>query len=246
MAIDFFELKNIAEQFIEIVNPVSAEKIIRVGEVVGMKEGDKIIDFGCGYAEPLILWAEKFGINAVGIEIREHAVQRATRKIFQKGLADRIQIALGNALAYQFEQHSFDIACCLGSTFIWGGFTNTMDTIKNAVKPGGKLIIGDVFWSHDEFPEECHRFFQDAIHEHEMLYEIWNKHCELISVIRSNIDERDIYESANWRGLMDWIEKNPEHPDRDEVVRFLHDSQDEYLRYGRKYLGWGIFILLVR
>jgi len=246
MAMDFFELKNISEKFMEILNPISVEKILKVGEILGMKRGDRVIDFGCGYAEPLILWAEKFGISAIGIDIREHAVQRATKKIFQKGLADRIQIALGNAAAYQFEPHSFDFATCIGSTFIWAGFTNSIDAMKRTVKPNGKLAIGDCYWNHDEFPSECNRFFQDANHEHELLYEIWNRDCELISLIRANIDDWDNYEISNWLGMIDWIENNPEHPDRDDVIRHLHDSQDEYLRYGRKYLGWGIFLLRIR
>jgi hypothetical protein len=42
----------------------------------------------------------------------------------------------------------------------------------------------------------------------------------------------------NW-----WIEGNPDHPEREEVVRHLHKSQEEYLSYGRQYLGWAMFVL---
>ena len=225
----FRSLKNISEKNMEIINPISEEKILKVGELLGMKSGDRVIDFGCGYAEPLVLWAEKYGINGVGIDIREYAIQRATKKVFQKGLASRIQIVLGNASMHEYEPHSFDFATCIGATFIWGGFGHAIDAMKLAIKPHGKLAIGECYWNHDEFPSECLRFFSDACHEHELLYEIWNKDLELVSIIRSSVDDWDNYETSNWRGLLEWIDANPEHPDHDEVVRHLHDSQDEYL-----------------
>ena len=38
---NFLDLKDIAERFMEIVNPSSAEKMLKVGEIAGLKAGGK-------------------------------------------------------------------------------------------------------------------------------------------------------------------------------------------------------------
>src|SRR5512139_2662619 len=97
----FLDLKDIAERDIELINPTTAEKILAIGRVAGLAPGKTLIDFGCGYAEPLLLWAENFGISGVGIDIREKAVQRARLKIASRGLSDRLQIVHGPGVDYE-------------------------------------------------------------------------------------------------------------------------------------------------
>jgi hypothetical protein len=67
MSLTFLDLKDIAEREIELVNPTSPEKIVTIGRVAGMSPGQRVVDFGCGYAEPLVLWAENFGLAGVGV-----------------------------------------------------------------------------------------------------------------------------------------------------------------------------------
>ena len=76
---EFFELKNISERYLELVNPSTPEKIVLAGRVAGMGEGGRVIDFGSGYGEALILWAREFGISGLGIDIRPAACARARR-----------------------------------------------------------------------------------------------------------------------------------------------------------------------
>jgi hypothetical protein len=45
---------------------------------------------------------------------------------------------------------------------------------------------------------------------------------------------------AGWRR---WIDENPNHPERQQVIEHLHQSQDEYTRYAREYFGWAIYVL---
>ncbi|MCX6019736.1 MAG: class I SAM-dependent methyltransferase, partial [Chloroflexi bacterium] len=59
---DFLSLKNISERYLEIINPTSREKLLRVGRVAGLQPGQRVIDFGCGYGGVLSLWAQEFGI----------------------------------------------------------------------------------------------------------------------------------------------------------------------------------------
>jgi len=62
-------------------------------------------------------------------------------------------------------------------------------------------------------------------------------------VVRASHDDWDHYEADNWRGLVRWIEDNPNHPEKSEVIEHLRKSQNEYTRYGREYFGWAIYVL---
>lgn len=62
-------------------------------------------------------------------------------------------------------------------------------------------------------------------------------------ILRSSEEEWDRYESANWRGLLEWLDAHPAHPERREVLAHLHAIQEEYFTFGRRYLGWMLLAL---
>jgi cyclopropane fatty-acyl-phospholipid synthase-like methyltransferase len=242
-AMDFFELKDISERSIEIINPFSLEKAIRVGEIAGLADGMRVIDFGCGYGEWLRIWAEEFGITGIGIDIRESACQRAVDKMQRLGLQDRIEIVCLNAADYAFEDGAYDIAICIGATFIWDGFRPSIKAMRRAVRPMGKVIVGEAFWKSSDVPEEI-RSREYFSMEHELLQWSQEEGYEILSVLHASHDDWDTYESANWRGLADWLEGNPGHPNRQDVIDHLHGSQEEYFQYGREFIGWAVYTLI--
>ncbi len=136
---DFFDLMSISHRYMEILNPSTPDKIIRMGKMLGMKEGSRIIDFGSGCAEPLVLWAEEFGISGVGIDISKGFCDRAFGKLAARRLSDRIQIACCRGTDYVFEQGTFDVATCIGATFVFGGYRQTIQAMRGAIGPRGRL-----------------------------------------------------------------------------------------------------------
>ncbi|KPL16105.1 MAG: hypothetical protein AMJ93_16075 [Anaerolineae bacterium SM23_84] len=241
---EFFELKNISERYLELVNPSTPEKIVLAGRVAGMGEGGRVIDFGSGYGEALILWAREFGISGLGIDIRPAACERARKKISAQGLGDRIEIVCGRGTEYLFEPHSYDVASCLGATFVWkGGFQEAVRAMRRAITPRGRLIAGEAHWLRTVLPPDYAQREPSIQTEYELLHSAREEGLELVYVLHSSRDEWDHYESENWRGLSDWLDENPAHPQRAEVLQHLHESQDEYVRYGREYLGWALYVL---
>jgi SAM-dependent methyltransferase len=241
---EFLELKNISERYLELVNPSTPEKILVAGRVAGMRQGGRVIDFGCGYGEALVLWAREFGISGVGIDIRPAACERARRKITAQGLGDRLEIVCGPGAEYAFTAHSYDVASCLGATFIWrGGFQEAVRAMRRAIMPSGRLIVGEAYWLRSVAPPEYVQGERGITTEDELLRIAHEAGFELVYVLHSSRDEWDHYESENWRGLSDWLDENPTHPTREEVLRHLQESQEEYVRYGREYLGWALYVL---
>jgi ubiquinone/menaquinone biosynthesis C-methylase UbiE len=239
----FLELKDISERYMELINPTSLEKIFKAGQIAGLQPGDKVIDFGCGFAEPLVLWAERFGISGVGIDIRPYACQRAREKVEKHGLLEKLEIVCADAAKYAYIPRSFDVAACVGATFIWAKFGDAIHAMKDAIKPHGKLVIGEVHWLTDDVPEEFHTQHTEVTSETDLLKMARDEGFDFEYVLHSSHDEWDRYEADNWYGLIKWIEENPNHPERQEVIDHLHESQDEYTLYGRKYFGWALYVL---
>ena len=239
---NFFDLVNISERYLEIVNPSTPEKILAVGEILGIGQDSRIIDFGCGYGEVLALWAERFGISGIGIDIREHVCNRAKNKMHKQGIAERIKIVCVNAAEYPFEKHGFDVALCIGASFIWNGYRPTVRAMKKAIHTTGKLVVGEPYWLKGGVPSEYAEQYPVHI-ENELLQITREEGFDLEYVVRSSHDDWDRYEAGNWYGLIRWIEENPDHPERQDVIDHLHKSQDDYLKYGREYLGWAMYVL---
>lgn len=240
---EFFDLKNISERFLEIVNPTSEEKILKIGAVLGLNENSRVIDFGCGYGETLALWAEQFHISGIGIDIREHACRRAEKKIADRGFGRRVKIFCGSADEYAFDPGAFDVAACLGASFIWDGYRSAIQNMKKAIGDGGKLVIGETYRKVKAFPPEFSEEEKKFPHEHEIVYVARQEGLDLEYMVRSSRDDWDRYEAENWYGFLRWLAENPDHPDRLQVIDTLRKYQDDYFRFGGKFLGWAMFIL---
>lgn len=240
---DFLALKDISERYIDLINPTSTEKIITMGKLAGLKAGSRVIDFGCGFGEPLALWGEQFSIQGVGIDIRAYACRRARARLAASGLAEQIKIVEGSGATYKFELHRSDLAACLGATFIFGGYRQTIQALKTAIKPGGRLMIGEPYWLSDTVPPEFAQDQAGILSEIALLQITRQEGCRLEYMVRSSSDDWDRYEASNWYGYARWLDENPEHPDRHDVIADLNKSQEEYFRYGHKYFGWAIFLL---
>ena len=240
---NFLDFKDIAERDMELVNPISAEKVIQIGQLAGLAPGKQVIDFGCGYAEALVSWAEQFGISGVGIDIRRRAVERGREKIAAHGLEKRLEIIEGKGADYQYPPHSYHLAACIGASFIWSSYQQALQALKGAILPEGRIVIGEPYWQKDKAPPEFARS-QPEIHSEAQLLEI-TRQCglDVAYVLRASPEDWDRYEAGNWLGLLRWIEENPEHAERQQVIDHLHESQVEYFRYGREYFGWAMYLL---
>ncbi|MCK5125372.1 MAG: class I SAM-dependent methyltransferase [candidate division Zixibacteria bacterium] len=239
----WLEFYNIAERHQDLINPTSEEKITKLGEKMKMNDSTRIIDFGCGCGLPLILWAKQFGISGIGIEFRERSLNRAKELVAESRLENKIELVRADASKYKFEPGGFDIASCMGASFIWEGFQPTLKVLKKALKPGGQILIGEPYWMTDNVPPKYAT--RESFHsELDILKIIQREDLDLAYMVRSSPDEWNRYETANWEGMISWLNENPDHSERQEVIDKMHEWQDDYFRYGRQYLGWALYVLI--
>ena len=239
---DLFDLQDIGDTDIDILSPISTNRLVQLGRDLKLNDRNTIIDFGCGKAELLTLWSQEFGIKGMGVDIRESVCRQANEKIKKLGLADKIAVTQGRTLEFQFPENSFDFAVCVAASFTWGGFREAITGLKKAIKESGKIIIGEPYWISDNIDFRRIRkepFFTES----ELLQLSQGQGLDFEYLYRATREDIDRYESAHWHSYIQWIEANPDHPNRQDVINYLHKIQRDYLEFDRSNLGWALYVL---
>src|SRR5688572_19461181 len=85
----------VAESAHELQNPTSPEKLLRLGQLLGLGQDSRVLDVASGRGGPALLLAAEYGCTWHGVELSPdfHAV--ALERIAEAGLADRVTFELG-------------------------------------------------------------------------------------------------------------------------------------------------------
>ncbi|HEY4189920.1 MAG TPA: class I SAM-dependent methyltransferase [Candidatus Limnocylindrales bacterium] len=234
----------IAEADHRILNPFTEDKLRLVGEVARVEAGTRVLDLACGKGELLCRWADWFGSGGVGVDLSPVFLGAAVARAAELGVGERITFLQGDAGTYEPEPGAFDVAACIGATWIGGGLARTIDLLRPAIRRSGLILIGEPFWIEPP-PEAAVTAFGFQPDEFVSLVEMLDRFeaagMELVEMVLADGDSWDRYKAAQWRTIVDWLAVNPADPDHDAMRAFLDDHRRAYLRWGR-YLGWGVFV----
>jgi protein-L-isoaspartate O-methyltransferase len=243
ISMHYLDLLTISQGTLEIMNPTTPARVLSMGEMAGLSADMRVVDFGCGNGTVLALWAEAFGISGAGIEIREEACRQAEQKLARANAHRRVEIRCTDAALVAPPDEPFDCAVALGASDIWGGTGPALDALVSMVHEGGAIILGDRYWRVERVPPEFAREWGEIPTEYELLGQIRERGLDLAGVVRSSVEDWDAYESGIWRSCLAWIEGHPDHPHHEEILDYFHRVQEEYLAFGREYLGWAMYLV---
>ncbi len=239
----------IAETGHRILNPYTEKKLRLLGEVARVGHGTRILDLACGKGEMLCRWAEWFGSGGLGVDLSHVFLAAARERATELGVSDRVAFVQGDAAVYGAESADFDIASCLGATWIGGGLAGTMALMRPAVRDGGLVIVGEPYLI-EEPPAEAMEAWGFGRDDYASLAgtaeRIDAAGFDLLEMVLADGDSWDRYEASQWRTIADWLVANPDDPEHEAMRRFLDDNRRTYLRWGRRYLGWGVFVTRLR
>lgn len=236
----------IAEAYHRILNPFTDEKLRVIGEVAGVGPGTRVLDLASGKGEMLCRWAEWFGAGGIGVDISEVFVADARARADELGVAGRVTFERQDASSFTIEPGAFDVASCIGATWIGDGIAGTIAMLRPALATGGTILIGEPFWNEPPPAEALEAFGfgpDDYVSLAGTADRIAGAGMELVEMVLADGDSWDRYEAAQWRAVADWLAANPDDPDQVAMHAFLDTNRSTYLRWGRRYLGWGVFVM---
>jgi ubiquinone/menaquinone biosynthesis C-methylase UbiE len=138
-------------------------------EALGLKPGERVLELGHGTGRALVELARAVGPGGrvLGADLSPGMAQVALRRLRDEGLADRVELVTGDALALELPAASLDAAFSAFTleTFPEGAALELLARVRVALRPGGRLALVSMAsggggamsalyaWSHRRFPQ---------------------------------------------------------------------------------------------
>ena len=246
MSLRFHE---IAEGDHRILNPFSSAKLDLLAEICRPEAGQRHLDLACGKGELLCRWARDHATVGVGVDVSEVFTAAARRRVAELHLTSSVDIVVGEAGSHDTGPEPFDIVSCLGATWIGGGLTGTLELIRPKLSPRSTVLIGEPYWI-DPPPEGAGTalgapgdMFVDLVGT---LDRFDSAGFELVEMVLADADDWDRYVASQWLTVDDWLRQHPDDPEADALREWSAQARRSHMEFGRRYLGWGVFILRPR
>ncbi len=240
----------IREHSHRILNPFTHEKLATLGRAIALRPGTSILDLCCGKGEMLATWSRDHGITGTGVDISTVSLAVARERVVEYDVADRLTFVHADASTYVSEQ-PVDVAACIGATWIGNGVTGTVALLERSLRPGGLLLIGEPYWrAEPESQQAVEASHASSVEEFATLPGLVELFAELgydlVEMVLADEDSWDRYRAAQWLNLRTWLDANPDDELASELRAELDRAPLEYVRFGRRLLGWGVFALKKR
>ncbi|CZT48436.1 probable DELTA(24)-STEROL C-METHYLTRANSFERASE (ERG6) [Rhynchosporium secalis] len=111
---------------------------------IGIKDGDKVLDVGCGVGGPAREIAKFTGAHITGLNNNDYQIERATRYAQKEGLSHQLDFVKGDFMQMSFPENSFDCVYAIEATVHAPSLEGVYSQIFKVLKPGG--VFGVYEW----------------------------------------------------------------------------------------------------
>ncbi|HET9017580.1 MAG TPA: class I SAM-dependent methyltransferase [Thermomicrobiaceae bacterium] len=228
-----------------LCNPLSEQKVDELVELAHLAPGSRVLDVACGKAELLVRLIERWGASGVGIDISPYCVRDAREKAAARVPGADLTFLQLDGADYRGEPASFDLAMCVGASWVFGGHEGTLRAMAGFTRPGGLVLVGEPYLRRNAGPLpvdaelESERSHADNAAAGEPLG--LTLHYALVS----SDDDWDRYEALRWQAGERYAVAHPDDPDLPEILARNRAGRDRYLRWERDAVGWGVYLFRV-
>ena len=228
------------------MNPVDDQRLVELFRLLHLSRGAQVTDVGCGKGEMLIRLAEEYKINGVGVDLSPYSIHDAKKRKSERVPRADLRFLQMNGADYKPETtESEDLTMCIGASWIYGGYINTLKTLSRMTKPLGHVMVGEPFWR--KTPSQTYLKLE------QLSQKSFNTHHGNVSnggrvglaptfALVSSQADWDKYEGLHWYAAREYAISHPDDPDLDELLARDSQNRESYLKYGRDVLGWAIYL----
>ena len=237
-------LSDIAHRRHPVAAPVDPSRVRELLSWLAPPAAGRVLDLGSGHGAWLLeLLAAREDLTGVGVDVS--LPDGLTQTTQDRGVGDRV--TWEQADAAQWSGGAFDVVMCVGASHAFGDLAATLAAVRRHLRPGGQVLLGDVFWetrptsealsaldaTADDFPDLA-GFMGQA---HEASFEPGFGHV-------STLAEWDDYEWS-WTGsLVDWALRDaPTDADREQALAAAREHRQQWLGGYRTVLGFATVVL---
>ena len=125
-----------------VTGPGMAEEIRIARLLLGLGEGDVVLDVACGPGNFTREFARAVGPDglAVGIDASRTMLERGGAELRRSGVENLVLIR-GDATQLPFRDASFDGDCCFAALHLFADPFAALDEMRRVLKPGGRIAL---------------------------------------------------------------------------------------------------------
>ena len=230
-------------------NPLSSEKAHRLVRLLELSPGDRVLDAGCGRGEFLIRAMEASGASGLGIDKDTECIAAAREKASTRLSPGQWEFRPADMRNVSLDPASFDVGICLGATHAFASgeaaYPTTLDRLRELVRPGGQLLIGEGYWKQDPAAEYL-QLLGDPVgiyHDHAGNIALAVQHG--LTPLYAAVSSEDEWDDFEWSHAMQIQRLAAESPHDAVIAEKLARSRrwrDGYLRWGRPTMGFGFYL----
>jgi len=119
-----------------------------------LKEGQRLLDVGCGWGSMILYAARNHGVHATGITLSAEQRDFIDARVAEQGLTGRVEVRLQHYREFDDPPASFDAASSIemGEHVGEEHYPAYVDVMHRALKPGGHLLLQQMSRSADAAP----------------------------------------------------------------------------------------------
>jgi trans-aconitate methyltransferase len=229
-----------------VMNPVNEDRLEHLYDLMQLKRAARVVDVGCGKGEMLIRLAEKCHVKGVGVDKSPYCIREAAESKRKRVPRADLKFLEMDGSQYKPERgESSDLAMCIGATWIYGGYGNTIRALAGMTKPSGFVMVGEPFWRRNPS--------QEYLKSGELSADSFDTHygnvttggsegLQTVYTLVSSEEDWDMYEGLHWYAAAEYALANPRDPDLEELSARVSSERESYLRWGKETLGWAIYL----
>jgi SAM-dependent methyltransferase len=238
----------IRESSHRVHNPIDEAKLATLGAALRLPPGTSVLDLACGSGELLCTWARDHGFTGTGVDISTVFLASARARAAELGVT--VDFVHADAAGYVAAE-PVDLACCVGATWIGDGVEGTIALLRQSLRPGGMMLIGEPYWRitppDQATVEACHAMDSENFRSLPGLLEQFGSlGYDVVEMVLADQDSWDRYEAPKWLNLRRFLDQHPDDELAEELRTELRTAALDHVRYQREYLGWGVFALMDR
>jgi len=244
---DIWKFYDITHRKHTLMNPMSPHRFETLCKLLELKPGSRVLDMACGKGEFIVRLAELYGASGTGVDISPYFIKECLAKKERRVPASDLKFIEMDGSEFKPDpSEPYDLAICLGATWIYGDFRRTAHSMGSMVKAGGLVIIGDAFWQGDppeDYLKETGAKREDFAHDYRDNIDIGEEEglAPLFNMVSSK-DDWDLYETLKWWCADDYARYNPGDSDVPELLERDRKGRELYLKLERDIVGWCIYV----
>lgn len=116
-------------------------KLDRICRKLGLTEGTRLLDVGCGWGSLILYAAQRYGVRATGVTLSRSQAEHIRHRVEQLGLRDRVEVRMQDYRDVNAPEFDAVASVEMGEHVGSDNYPTYAAALHRLLRPGGRLLL---------------------------------------------------------------------------------------------------------